>query len=164
MKALLLYPGIGTIVKVPIKAKMDDDDEDLNFFHFGSSEESELDPPLVVDSVWDCLGITLNTTVDDDGKTIPGWRCNYCLIPGNCGGSRFFKHCNASKALSHLTKGKDLVTCTSLRNIPANIVHILTALMYSKANIKHDIVVQKINLNEEVELHQYCGLAARIDG
>jgi hypothetical protein len=31
MKTLLSYPGIGAIVKVPIQAKMDDDDdEDLN--------------------------------------------------------------------------------------------------------------------------------------
>jgi hypothetical protein len=59
---------------------MDDDDEDLNGFYFGSIQESELDPPLVLDSVWDCLGITLDKTVDDDGKTIPGWRCGYCSL------------------------------------------------------------------------------------
>ncbi len=53
MKTLWSYPGIGTVVKVPIQAKMDDDDEDLNGFHIGSSQESELDPPLVLDSVWD---------------------------------------------------------------------------------------------------------------
>jgi hypothetical protein len=120
---------------------MDVDDEDLTDFHFGFSQESEIDPPLVLDSVWDCPGITLNTFVDDDGKTIPCWRCGNCLIPGNCGGSRFFKHRNASKALSHLTKRKDIVTCSGLRNIPPNVVHALTALMYSKANRKHDIVV-----------------------
>jgi hypothetical protein len=114
MKTLLLYPGIGTIAKVPIQAKMDVDDEDLNCFLFSSSQETELDPPLVLDSIWDCLDITLNTFLDDDGKTIPGWRCGYCLIPNNCGGSRFFKHRNASKALSYLRKGKDIVTCTSL--------------------------------------------------
>ncbi len=129
MKTLLSYPGIGTIVKVPIQAKMDDDDEDLNCFHFGSSQESKLDPPLVLDSVWDCQGIILYTTVDDDGNTILGWCCGYCLIPGNHGGSRFFKHRNKSRALSHLTKGKDIVSCTGLRNIPANVVHALTALM-----------------------------------
>jgi hypothetical protein len=72
MKTLLLYPGIGTVVKVPIQAKMDLDDEDLNCFHFGSSQESKLDPPPVLDSIWDCPGITLDTFVDDDGKTIPG--------------------------------------------------------------------------------------------
>jgi hypothetical protein len=126
---------------VTIQAKMDDDDEVLDGFYFGSSQESELDPPLVLESVWDSLGITLNTTIDDDGKTIPGWRCGYCLIPGNCGGPRFFKHRNASKALSHLTKGKDIVTCTGLQNIPANDVHASTALMYSKANRKHNSVV-----------------------
>jgi hypothetical protein len=141
MKTLMSYPGIGTVVKVPIQAKTDDDDEDLNGFYFGSSQESELYPPLVLDSVWDCPGITLNTSVDIDGKTVPGWRCGYCLIPGNCGGPRFFKHRNASKALSHLTKEKDIVTCTSLRNIPANAVHALTTLMYSKANRKHNIAV-----------------------
>jgi hypothetical protein len=106
MKTLLTYQGIGIIVEVPIQAKMDVDDEDLTCFHFGFSQESELGPPHILDSVWDCPGITLNTFVDDDGKTIPGWRCGYCLIPGNRGGSRFFKHRNASKALSHLTKGR----------------------------------------------------------
>jgi hypothetical protein len=44
MKTLLLYPGNDTNVKVPIQAKMDDDDEDLNCFYFGSRQESKLDP------------------------------------------------------------------------------------------------------------------------
>jgi hypothetical protein len=60
---------------------MDYDDKDLTDFQFGSSEESKLDPPLVLDSVWDCPGITLNTIEDDDGKTILGWHCSYCLFP-----------------------------------------------------------------------------------
>ncbi len=141
MKTSSSDPVIGTVVKVPIQAKIDDDDEDLDGFHFDSSEKSKLDLPLVLESVWDCLGITLDTTVDDDGKTIPGWRCGYCLIPGNRGGLRFFKHLNASMALSHLMKRKDIVPCTGLRNIPANVVHASTALMYSKANRKHDVAV-----------------------
>jgi hypothetical protein len=130
MKTLLSYPGIGTIVEVSIHAKMDVDDEDLTCFHFGSSQESKLDSPVVLDSVSDCLGIALHTFVDDDGKTIPGWRCSYCLIPCICGGSRFFKRRNASKALSHLTKGEDIVTCSGLQNILPNVVHAFTALMY----------------------------------
>mgnify|MGYP001150388221 CR=1 FL=1 len=142
---------------------MDSDDDKFADFQFGSSQESKIEPPLVIDSVWDCPGITLDTINDDDGKTIMDWRCNYCLIPGNHGGSRFFKHRNASKALSHLTKGKDIVTCTGLRNIPPNVVHALTALKYSKANRKHDIAVQKNNLHEEVEQQQDCVLGARID-
>jgi hypothetical protein len=142
---------------------MDVDDEDLTCFHFGSSQESKLDPPLVLDSVSDCPGITLHTFVDDDGKTILGWHYRYGLIPSNRGGSRFFKHFNASKALSHLTKGKDIVTCSGLQNIPPNVVHALIALVYSKANRKHDIAVQKNNLNEEVEQQQDCVLAASID-
>jgi hypothetical protein len=92
MKTLSAYQGIGIVVEVPIQAKMDYDDKDLTDFQFGSSQESEIDPPLVLDSVWDCPGITLNTIEDDDGKTILGWRCGDCLIPGNHGGSRFFKH------------------------------------------------------------------------
>jgi hypothetical protein len=163
MKTLLTYQGIGIVVEVPIQAKMDYDDKDLADFQFGSSQESEIEPPLVIDSVWDCPSITLDTIKDDDGKTILGWRCGYCLIPGNCGGSRFFKHRNASKALSHLTKGKDIVTCTGLRNILANVVHALTALKYSKANRKRDIAVQKNNLHEEVEQQQDRVLGARID-
>jgi hypothetical protein len=122
---------------------MDYDDKDLADFQFGSSQESKIEPPLVIDSVWDCPGITLDTVEDDDGKTILGWRCGYCLILGNHGGSSFFKHGNASKALLHLKKGKDIVTCTGLWYIPANVVHALTALKYSKAKRKRDFVVQK---------------------
>ncbi len=150
-------------MKYQYKQKLGYDDEDLANFQFGSSQESKIEPPLVIDSVWDCPGITLNTKEDDDGNTILGWRCGYCLIPGNRGGSRFFKHRNASKALSHLTKGKDIVTCTGLRNIPANVVHALIALKYSKANRKCDIAVQTNNLHEEVEQQQDCVLGARID-
>jgi hypothetical protein len=163
MNTLLAYQGIGIVVEVPNKAKMDYDDEDLADFQFCSSQESEIEPPLVIDSIWDCPGITLDTIKDDDGKTILGWRCGYCLIPGNPCGSRFFKHRNASKALSHLTKGKDIVTCTGLQRIPANVVHALTALKYSKANRKHNIAVQKNTLHGEVEQQQDCVLGARID-
>jgi hypothetical protein len=163
MKTSSLDPVIGTVDKVPIQAKMDDDDKYLDGFHFGSSRESELDPPLVLESVWDCPGIILDTTVDDDGKTIPGWRCGYCLIPGNHGGPRFFKHRNASKTLAHLTKGKDIVTCTGWWNIPAKVVDALTTWMCSKTNRKHNIAVLKNNLNEEVEQQQDRVLAARID-
>ncbi len=132
-------------------------------FKIGSSQESEIEPPLVIDFVWDCPGITLDTINDDDGKTIMGWRCDYCLIPGNHGGSRFFKHRKASKALHYLTKGKDIVTCTGLRNIPPNVVRALTALKYSKANRKCDIAVQRNNLHGEVEQQQDRVLGARIE-
>jgi hypothetical protein len=115
MKTLLTYQGISIVVELPIQAKMDVDDEDLTDFQFGSSQESKIVSPLVLDSVWDCPGTTLDTFVDDYGKTIPGWRCGYCLIPGNRVGSRFFKHHNTSKALSHLTKGKDIVTLPACR-------------------------------------------------
>jgi hypothetical protein len=142
---------------------MDSDDDKSADFQFGSCQESKIAPPFVIDSVWDCPGITLDTINDDDGKTIMGLCCNYCLIPGNCGGSRFFKHRNASKALSHLTKGKDIVTYTGLRNIPSNVVHALTALKYSKANRKRDIAVQRNNLHNEVEQQQDHELGARIE-
>jgi hypothetical protein len=59
LKILLTYQGICIVVEVPIQAKMDVDDEDLTDFHFGSSQESEIDPPLVLDSMWDCPSITL---------------------------------------------------------------------------------------------------------
>ncbi len=163
MKTLLTYQGIGIVVEVPIQAKMDYDDKDLADFQFSSSQESKIEPPLVIDSVWDCPGIILDTIEDDDGKTILGWRCGYCLISGNRGGSRFFKHCNASKVLLPLTKGKDIVTCTGLRNIRPNVIHALTTLKYSKANKKRDIAVQKNNLHEEVEQQQDHVLGARID-
>jgi hypothetical protein len=142
---------------------MDYDDKNLADFQFGSSQEFKIESPLVIDSVWDCLGITLDTIKDDDGKTILGWHCGYCLISSNCGGSRFFKHRNASKAVLHLTNGKDIVTCTSLWHIPPNVVYALTALKYSKANRKRDIAVQKNNFHEEVEQQQDCVLGVRID-
>jgi hypothetical protein len=142
---------------------MDSDDDKSADFQFGSSQESEIEPPLVIDSVWDCPGITLTTINDDDGKTIMGWCCDYCLIPGNRGGSRFFKHRNASKALLHLTKGKDIVSCTGLQNIPPNVVHALTALKYSKANSNCDIAVQRNKLHDEVEQQQDRVLGARIE-
>jgi hypothetical protein len=50
-----------------------------------------------------------------------------------------------------------------LQNNPAKVVHALTALIYSKANRRHNIAVQKNNLNEEVEQQQYHVLLARID-
>jgi hypothetical protein len=53
----LTYQGIGIVVEEPIQAKMDYDDKDLNDFQFGSSQESEIEPPLVIDSIWDCPGI-----------------------------------------------------------------------------------------------------------
>jgi hypothetical protein len=83
MKNLLTYQGIGIVVEMPIQAKMDYDDEDLNYFQFGSSQESKIDPPIVLHPVWDCPGITPGT-IKDDGKTILGWGCGYCLIPSNC--------------------------------------------------------------------------------
>jgi hypothetical protein len=87
---------------------MDSDDDKSTDFQFGSSQESKIEPPLVIYSVWDCPGITLYTIKDDDGKTILGWRCSYCLIAGNRGGSRFFKHCNASKLCHTLQRGRIL--------------------------------------------------------
>ncbi len=67
-----MYQGIGIVVEVPIQAKMDCDDKDLADFQFGSSQESDIEPPLVIDSFWDCPGITHDTIEDDDGKTILG--------------------------------------------------------------------------------------------
>jgi hypothetical protein len=51
MKTLLTYQAIGIVVEVPIQAKMDYDDKDLADFKFGSSQESKIEPPLVIDSV-----------------------------------------------------------------------------------------------------------------
>jgi hypothetical protein len=154
---------LAIIVVVTVQAKMDSDDDKSADIEFGFSQESKIEPPLVIDSIWDCPGITLDTIKDEDGKTILGWCCAYCLVPGNCGCSRFFKHCNASKALSHLTKGKDIVTCTSLQNISPNVVHALTALKYSKANRKCDIAVQRNYLHDEVEQQQDRVPGARIE-
>ncbi len=61
MNTSLAYQGIGIIVEVPNKAKMDYNDKDLADFQFCSSQESEIEAPLVIDSIWDCPGITLDT-------------------------------------------------------------------------------------------------------
>ncbi len=74
MKTLLKYQGIGIVVEVLNKIKMDYDDEDLADFQFSSSQEFKIEPPLDIDSIWDYPGITLDTIKDDDGKTILGWR------------------------------------------------------------------------------------------
>jgi hypothetical protein len=62
---------------------------DIELKQFGSSQESKIEPPLVIDSVWDCLGIALNTINDDDGKTIMGW----CKMPVFQCLSQFSKWC-----------------------------------------------------------------------
>ncbi len=51
MKTLVTYQGIVICVELPIQAKMDDDDEDLTDCQFSSSQESKIDPPLVLDSI-----------------------------------------------------------------------------------------------------------------
>ncbi len=51
MITLLTFQGIGIVVEVPIQAKMDYDDNDLTDFQFGSNHESEIDPPLVLQSI-----------------------------------------------------------------------------------------------------------------
>jgi hypothetical protein len=60
MKTFLMYQGIGIVVEVPIQTKMVYDDKDLTDFQFGSSQESKIEPPLVIDSVWDCPPSTLS--------------------------------------------------------------------------------------------------------
>ena len=44
---------------------MDYDDKDLADFQFGSLQESKIEPPLVIDSIWDYPGITLDIIEDD---------------------------------------------------------------------------------------------------
>jgi hypothetical protein len=51
MKTLLTYQDVGIVVGVPIQEKIDYDDKDLDDFQFGSSQESKIEPPLVIDSV-----------------------------------------------------------------------------------------------------------------
>jgi hypothetical protein len=50
----LTYQGISIVVEVPIQAKMDYDDEDLNDFQFGSSQESKIHPFFLIlfGTVW----------------------------------------------------------------------------------------------------------------
>jgi hypothetical protein len=44
----LLDTGISIVVEVPIQAKMDYDDKDLNHFQLGSSREFKIEPPLLL--------------------------------------------------------------------------------------------------------------------
>jgi hypothetical protein len=82
MKTLLTYQGISIVVEVPNKAKIDFDDKDLADFQFGSSQESEIEPPLVIDSIWDCPGIPLDT-IEEDGHHRQPTAHNIYLIHTN---------------------------------------------------------------------------------
>jgi hypothetical protein len=67
-----------SLLKYQCRQKIDSDYDKSADFQFGSSQESKIEPPLVIDSVWYCQGITLDTMNHDDGKTIMGWRCDNC--------------------------------------------------------------------------------------
>ncbi len=109
---------------------------DESTLYTNSQESSELLTPLLFRSIWDCPGMMLNQIKDGD-KIIPGWRCGYCLIRGGVGPPPFFKYCNATKALSHLSsKGEDIICCKGLRNIPSNVCNSITALKHYKNNKK----------------------------
>ncbi len=111
-------------------------------------ENSNSGPPtLVLTTIWDCPGITLDEIVDDsNSKIIKGWRCGYCPIPGGLGAAPFFKYRNATKALSHLSSmGKDIVSCKGLRDIPFNVCNTLTTLRFDKVNKKLIVPSKRIS-------------------
>ena len=100
----------------------DGSDIDGDGIHPNSQKSSKSLPPLVLNSIWDCPGITLDNFADANGNMIKGWRCGYCPIPGGLGGAPFFKYRNATKALSHLSsKGEDIVACKGYKNVPVNV-------------------------------------------
>jgi hypothetical protein len=59
-------------------------------------ESSESLLPLVLKSIWDFLGITLDNFADTNGNMIKGWRCGYCPIPGGLGAAPLFKYRNTT--------------------------------------------------------------------
>ena len=146
---------IGIVITLDNPISMVDSDDgseyDGEHLHPSSQESSESLPPIVLNTIWDCPGITLDKIVDADGKTIKGWRCGYCPIPGGLGGAPFFKYRNATKALSHLSsKGEDIVACKGFKNVPGNVHNALTALRHEKVNKKTNRALQKNILIEEV--------------
>ena len=137
--------GITITLHNPIMVNSDDGSEyDGEHLHPSSQESSESLPPIVLTTIWDCPGITLDKIVDADGKMIKGWRCGYCPIPGGLGAPPFFKYQNATKALFHLSsKGEDIVTCKGLKNVPANVCNARIALRHEKI-IKKQIAPSNI--------------------
>jgi len=136
----------------PIMVDSDDGSEyDGEHLQPNSQESSESLQPIVLSTIWDCPGITLDEMFDDNGKMIKGWRCGYCPIPGGLGAAPFFKYRNATKALSHLSsRGEDIAACKGLKNVPVNVRNALTALRHEKVNKKSNRALQKSILLEEV--------------
>ena len=146
---------IGIVISLDNPISLVDSDDgseyDGEHLHPSSQESSESLPPIVLNTIWDCRGITLDEIVDANGKTIKGWRCGYCPIPGGLGGAPFFKYRNATKALSHLSsKGEDIATCKGLKNVPGDVCIALNALRHEKANKKTNRTHQKNILIDEV--------------
>jgi hypothetical protein len=72
---------------------MEDSDDGSDIDGDGLHQEySESLPPLVLNSIWDCPGITLDNFADANGNMIKGWHCGYCPIPGGLGAPPFFKY------------------------------------------------------------------------
>ena len=106
-------------------------------------------PPLPpFGTIWDCPGIIFDT-VDE----IPGWRCRYCPHVSNIGGYRFFKYRNATKALTHLTRGADIAKCRG--KIPPNVRTALQVFALRKAELSAECIAQKSAAAQEIDDHQF---------
>ena len=142
--------GIIITLDNPIMVDSDDGSEyDGEYLQPNSQESSESLQPIVLSTIWDCPGITLDEMFDDNGKIIKGWCCGYCPIPGGLGAAPFFKYRNAMKALSHLSsKEEDIAACKGLKNVPENVRNALNALRHEKVNKKTNRAIQQSILHK----------------
>jgi len=156
-------PLLGIYIEIRHQIMVDSDDGS-SIYHAQTQDRPDSPPPILLRSIWDCPGITLDQIEDDDGKIIPGWRCGYCPIPGGLGPPPFFKYRNATKALSHLSsRGEDIITCKGLKNIPSNVRNALNALKHYKLNQKSERLSRKNTLVEEVSDNQANVLSSQLN-
>ena len=146
---------IGIVISLDNPISMVDSDDgseyDGEHFHPNSPETSKSLPPIVLTTIWECPGITLDEIVDADGKLVKGWGCGYYPIPGGIGGVAFFKYQNVTKALSLLSSTEEeIVACKGYKNVSVNVKNALTALRQKKVNKKTNPTLQKNILIEEV--------------
>ena len=146
----------------PIIVVSDDGSEyDGDGLHPKSQESSASLPPLVLTTIWDCPGITLDEIVDAKYKMIKGWHCRYCPIHGGLGAAPFFKYQIATKALSHLSsKGQDIASWKGLMNIPAYVCIALTASRHDKDNKKTNHAIKQNILIDKVVQPGTCSIIA----
>ena len=82
--------GITITLHYPIMVDSDDGSEyDGEHLQPNSQESTESLQPIVLSTIWDCPGITIDEMFDDNGMMIKGWHCEGSVSPFFKGGG----HC-----------------------------------------------------------------------